>query len=405
MLEKLKANAFEHWDDAKEKTLQSNLIYLYRRNMKMEDIKEIVENGLKKFDDKFADYEEQLQGLNATINAIGQKSLTGYSPESHNKASNHIAKLVNSPELKDFAQNRGIKSASVSFNNPITTLLVKSVVGDVVGSGNDLYAVQAQRGNGLGENPQRRLTVFDVLPRLPVNSNAFEYNVLDGYINAAAYQTKEGATKEEASMPTDLVTAPICTIAHWIKLSEQVLADTPVLSSQVDNLMRYGVLAKASAEIINGSTVGKIQGLVTQATAYPYLGITPLADAIGAAITSLDSVGWEANLVIINPSDWFDIQSERSTTEKEYVAGGWSVPNPKTIWGVQVVTDPSVSPGNPIVLDVSQVAILDRMDARVEFGRSGTDMVENKITALAELRTGLAVFSPSAVLVLTSETD
>jgi HK97 family phage major capsid protein len=369
-----------------------------------EDIKEIVENGLNGFKSKLNEFEEEITSIKTDLISFGQNNAEGYSA-SHGSPVNFISKLTASNELKEFASNRGLKSVSIGFNTPLPKLLVKSVVGDTTGAGNNLLSVQGHRDPRLGENPQRRLTVFDVLPRLPVTSNSFEFNILDSYVNAAAYQTSEGATKSEGSMPTDLVTAPICTVAHWIKASEQVLADVPALSSQIDSLMRYGVLAKASAEIINGATSGKIQGLVTQATAYPYLGTTPLADAIGSAITYLDTIGWEASLVIIHPSDWFDIQSERSTTEKEYVAGGWSVPNPRTIWGVQVITDPSVSPGNPLILDASQVAILDRLDARVEFGRSGTDMVENKITVLAELRAGLAVFSPSAVLVLSAETD
>lgn len=77
------------------------------------------------------------------------------------------------------------------------------------------------------------------------------------------------------------------------------------------------------------------------------------------------------------------------------------MPNSNSIWGMRVITDPAVAQGNPLVLDSSQVAILDRMDARIEFGREGNDMTTNQVTALAETLIGLAVFSPSAVLVVT----
>lgn len=140
--------------------------------------------------------------------------------------------------------------------------------------------------------------------------------------------------------------------------------------------------------------------MATLGTAFPTSAALALADAIGTAMTSLDAAGWQADLVIIHPNDWFTIQSERSTDE-EYVAGGWAMPNPNSIWGMRVITDPSVAEGNPMVLDSTQVAILDRMDARIEFGREGNDMTTNQVTALAETRIGLAVFSPSAVLVVT----
>ncbi len=302
--------------------------------------------------------------------------------------------------VQAFAADRSIKSANVRIDMALP-LLVKSVVGDSGASNDAPYSVQPQRDGRLGGSPMRRLTVFDVLPRLPVTSNSFEFNSLDNYSNAATYQSQEGAAKQEGDMPTVLVTAPITTIAHYFKLSEQVLSDAPALQMQVENLLSYGVLSKASAEIIAGATSGKIQGLVTKATTYVATGGPELADAIGAAGTHLDVSGWNANLVIMHPLDWFAIRSERSLSENAYVAGGWATAGTPTIWGMDVVTDPSVSQGHPLVLDRSQVAILDRMQARVEFGRSGDDMIKNLVTALGELRAGLAVFSPSAVLKVT----
>ncbi|CAP40970.1 Major capsid protein precursor [Bordetella petrii] len=179
----------------------------------------------------------------------------------------------------------------------------------------------------------------------------------------------------------------------------RVLDDAPALTQQVSPLLRYGVLAKASAEIIAGATVGKIQGLATQATQHQVPGTMALADAIGNAATALDVEGWNADTVIIHPNDLFAIRSER-TTDEGYVASGWVGGNKQTIWGLRAMSDPSVTEGEPLVLDSSQVAILDRMDARVEFGRSGDDMINNLVTALAEGRLGLAVFSPSAVKII-----
>ncbi len=302
--------------------------------------------------------------------------------------------------VRNFANDRGVKSVNIKIDNSLP-VLVKSVVGDVAGAGNNLLNTQAQRDTRLGEARGRRLSIFEALPRLQVSSNSFEYNRLDAYTNAAAYQTKEGAAKNEGAMPTELATAPICTIAHYFKLSEQVLADTPALQMQVQNLLQYGVLAKASAEVIAGSTVGKIQGLATQATPFVATGSPTLADAIGKAATALDTTGWNADIVVMHPSDWFAVRSERTVTEKDYVAGGWANGAEQTIWGMAVVTDPSVTVGAPLVMDSTQVAILDRMDARVEFGRSGDDMTTNRITALGECRVGLAVFSKSAVLKVT----
>lgn len=307
---------------------------------------------------------------------------------------NPLSALSASTEVKHFASDRSIRTANVPLTGSLTQ--IKAVVGDVAGAGNTLYDVPANRSPGLYNAPARRLSIFDVLPRLKVTSNAFEFNRLDGYANAAGVQEKEGALKEEGALPTELATAPIVTVAHWIKLSEQVLADAPALQQQVASLLTYGVLAKASAEIIAGSTAGKIQGLATQATAFASTAGATLADAVGAAATALDVAGWQADTVIMHPRDLFAIRSERNA--QGYIASGWVGGAEQTVWGLRAVADPSVEQGKPLVLDSSQVAILDREQTRVEFGRSGDDMVHNLITALGEARIGLAVFSPDAVL-------
>lgn len=292
-------------------------------------------------------------------------------------------------------RNRTTKGATIVLEGTSLAMVAKALTGDgQVGS----IDVPAQRDPRLGEMVGRALTVFDVLPRMPVTSNSFEFNQLDSYTNAAAYQATEGALKAETTMPTSLQSAPITTIAHFLKASEQVLADSPALEQQIRSLLNYGVLGKASSEIIAGATAGKITGLATVATAYAAAAGTALADAIGGAITALDTMGWRAGLVLMHPTDWFAIRSERTATEKAYVAAGWSTAGQNTIWGVPVVTEPSVVAGSPIVLDPAQVAILDRQQPVVEIGRDGDDFTKNLVTIRGELRIGLAVFSPSAVL-------
>lgn len=341
---------------------------------------------------KFSKYDRELDEIARKMESAPEGTRSGTGPNSTHK--NPLEAINASAEVKSFAADRSMRTANV----PLTGSLVqiKAVVGDVAGAGNDLYDVPANRASGLFNQPGRRLSIFDVLPRLAVTSNSFEFNQLNGYANAADVQAKEGAAKAQGSLPTELASAPIVTIAHYVKLSEQVLADAPALRQQVASLLTYGVLAKASSEIIAGSTAGKIQGLVTQATAFASSAGATLADAIGAAATALDVAGWQADTVIMHPRDLFAIRSERN--DQGYIASGWVGGNERGIWGLNAVADPSVAEGSPLVLDSSQVAILDREQTRVEFGRSGTDMTDNLITALAEARIGLAVFSPDAVL-------
>ena len=310
-----------------------------------------------------------------------------------------LSELTKSAALQNFIQDRSVKSAGVKLTGMLKTLTKGTVVGDVASSNNQLIHVPAQFDPRLGEGGNRRLSVFELLPTLAVGSNSFEFNRLDGYSNAAAYQSQEGAVKATASMPTELVTSPICTIAHILPVSEQVMADMPALMQQVTVLMTYGVRAKASSEIIAGNVSGKIQGLTTEGTTYTVSGAPSLPDAIASAISQLEINGWQASAILMNPSDWLAVRTMReSVGSGQYLYGSPAQATAQTLWGIPVVVDPAVPLDSPIVMDASQVVILDRQQAMVEFGRTENDFETNTLRARAECRIGLAVFSPSAVL-------
>lgn len=361
----------------------------------MPELIDVVKTGLAEVERKMNDK------LDAALTEIAQKmdgagNLDGNTgPDKRGKG--RIPTIANDAAVKMFASDRSMKSANVAIDSPLNVLIKAAVVGDVSTGGDTVYNVQAQRDPRLAGVAERRLSIFDALPRLRVSSNAFEYNRIGAYTNAAAYQVNEAAAKAQGDLPSSLISAPITTVAHYFKLSEQVLADAPALQQQVSNLLTYGVLAKASAEILAGSTAGKIQGLATVATAFASTSGASLADGIGEAMVALDIAGWNPDLAIMHPSDWFAIRSERTATEGDYVANGWAGAAEQSVWGLRVVTDPSIAAGSPLVLDSQQAAILDRMQTRVEFGRSGTDMTDNVITALGECRVGLAVFAPTAI--------
>ncbi|NIC43322.1 phage major capsid protein [Aquabacterium sp. A08] len=378
----------------------------------MSEITQIVQKGIDQmqaqFGTRIGELEQDYKGLSQALNEVAQKQggggifATGVQSSGPGAAGNGaLAKALNDERIRAMVADRGIKSASVTLNAPLASLLqFKSgpVVGDVSSSATDLIDVQAQRDPRLGSFGARRLTLMEALPRIVVSSNALDYNVLSNYVNAAAIQAQEGAAFAAGSMPTELKTARIATIGFFQKLSNQVVADMPLLVSQAGQVMRYGVAQKACHELIAGTDV--IDGLQEQATTFVAASDTPWADAIGYAATSLESNGWRADTVVMHPTLWQSIRSERNL-ESAYVAQSWATASAQTLWGMNVVTDPSVSQTAPLVLDSSQVAILDRSEARVELGRSGDDMTNGTMTMLAEIRVGLAVFSPDAVLEVT----
>lgn len=361
----------------------------------MNDMKEVIEKGFADLDAKVKD---KFKSIDEKILDLAQKGAS-YSSGHMMKSNNALDEVVKSEQLKSLL-SRNTKSVSIPSNADFT-MLRKSVVGDTADSTNTLYPLQAQRGPGMGEDARRALSLFDVLPRIPVTTGNFEFTQLSSFTNDADYQVAQGDTKPEQTTDFTLETATIATIAVVQPVSEQVLADSPALAQFLQSKLTYGVMRKMETEMIVGAgTTGKISGLTTEATAFQPSSNAVGADAIGEALSSLDVNGWMGGLVIMHPNDWHSIRSERTSGSGEYVAGGWNNPAAPNVWGVPVVTNPAMTEGTALVLDPMQVAILDRMSARYDFGYVDSGFAQNIISARAEIRGGLAVMSPTAVLEL-----
>jgi HK97 family phage major capsid protein len=291
-----------------------------------------------------------------------------------------------------------IKGANSTGRVEIPTgSLIQAVKADL---SNTTYANQPNRADGLFGVARRKLSLIDLLPGLSVTTQTFEFVRLGAYTSNAGVQVAEGDAKGKSDIPGSVITANISTIAHYTKASLQVLSDAPALQQQVNNLLAYGVLDKLENELINGAgTAGKISGLLTQATAATTLA-TDNADKIGQAKTQLESAGWMPGMIILNPADWFAIMSERSADG--YVLGSPRDPAPAALWGVPVVTSPSLAAGTALVLDPQQTSLLERQSITLAASREdGANFTTNMVTILAELRAGLAVFAPDAVLKVT----
>jgi HK97 family phage major capsid protein len=372
---------------------------------------DIVKTGMADLDKKYLAYagqvrelEGEIKSLGQSFNELAQKNSGFLMAGPRNGGSNALAKALNDDRIKAFQADRGLKSASVAINAPLSQIIErKAIVGDYPTSSDEYLTVPAQRDPRLGEVRGGRLTLIDVLPKLAVGSNALDFNQLDSYSNAAALQSVEGAPYATATIATVLKTARIATIAHYAKLSSQVVADSPLLLNQVQQLLRFGLLQKACSEIITGTST--IDGLQSLAGSYVATVGTPFSDAIGEAATELEVTGWVPDHVLMHPELWQTIRAEREASGGAYLAQTWATANARTIWGLKVITDPSVTAAAPMVFDSSQVAILDRQEARVELGRSGSDLTDGLVTVLGELRIGLAVFSPSALVKVTIATS
>jgi HK97 family phage major capsid protein len=379
-----------------------------------EDIIEAVREHAKKFEAASAasaleikalatangELKQDYDGLVLEIAAIKSKGMYA-SAGTGNAQPSPVSLFLKSNQLqamKDGAPGTG----RVSLKGGGLELLTKSITNlGLGGVGDNAYSVQPERLGGLGNFPKRPLRLLDVLPKLAVSTGSVEYVQLNGYVNAAAVQAVEGSVKANATIPTQVVTAYAATIAHYVRASLQVMDDFAALGTQMEMLLSYGVQDKLEQQLVNGpGGTGQIKGLYTQATPFAATAIDP-QDRIGEAVTSLLSIGWIPSAILLNPLDWGTILRTRGTTNDIYLLGSPRDPAPPSLWSVPVVLSASMPVGEAQVMDTAQMSLLDRQEVVMAASREeGTNFISNMVTLLAELRAGLAVYSPSAVVSL-----
>ncbi len=251
----------------------------------------------------------------------------------------------------------------------------------------------------VGGAPERRMTVRQLLSAIPVESGALQYVQETGYTNNAA-TVSETTEKPESALIFEIKTANIQVIAHWIKVSVQVVADTPALQSFIDRRLRYGLAIIEEAQLLKGSGSGNnLEGLTVAATAFTGSTAGTKIDVLRRAAEQLETTDYQPSGFVLNPTDWAAIDLTKDTVGV-YVLGSPARATAAQLWGLPVALSNSMTSGNFLVGDFQQAALLlDRQEARVEISAENQDdWIKNMLTVRAEERIGLAILRPGALI-------
>jgi HK97 family phage major capsid protein len=199
----------------------------------------------------------------------------------------------------------------------------------------------------------------------------------------------------------ELASAPVRTIAHWLKLSTQVLDDAPALASYIDTRLRYGVELRIDQQLLNGNGTGQnISGMTDSGnfTAFtPTPGETAL-DSINRAIYAVYAADYAPTAMIMNPADWGAIERIKGNDE-HYIIGNPQGTIGRVLWGLPVVVSNTMTSGK-FLLGAMPIAyqVWNRQGTVVEMYAQDEDNVQrNLVTVRAESRLALAVYRPISV--------
>lgn len=296
--------------------------------------------------------------------------------------------------FSDFAV-RASGGAKGSFSFPI-----KAAITSLPGSAG--VNIQPQRV-GMVAPLNQRLFIRDLLMAGRTASSSIEFVRESGFTNNANVVSENPANpKPESDITFELDSAPVATIAHWIRASRQVLSDVAMLQSYIDGRLRYGLKLKEEAQLLKGSGVGlNISGIWTQATAYANPGVTvqneTSIDRLRIAMLQVLLAELDPDGIVLSPIDWTTIELLKNTQDNYLFTQPQGVATP-TLWGLPVVSTQSMDAGDFLVGSFQQGAqIWDREDVTVTVSTEDRDnFVKNMVTILCEERVGLTVYRPEA---------
>jgi HK97 family phage major capsid protein len=353
---------------------------------------------------------ETLRVLDAKIKEIEQNP-GGVDPEELKSIGE---KFVESKEFKDCVTAR----TGISRKYEIGSFWLQKVDSitsirnaGTLGTATDL--TNPQRLSGITGTPNVPLTIRALLPVGRTQNNMIEFVKENVFTNNAGPQFSpvsptansvyEGALKNKSSITFTLVQRPVSTIAHYMKASRQIIDDAPMLQSEINNRLLYGLALEEEEQLLLGDgNNGNQLGIIPQATAYDtnlnVSGDTKI-DKIRHALLQVTLSKYLPTAIVLAPKDWHDIELTK-TEEGGANKGAYLLSNPAMatdprLWGYRVVPSLSMTAGDFLVGNFATGAqIFDRMNATVEVARQNEDdFVRNMISILAEERLALAVYN------------
>jgi HK97 family phage major capsid protein len=329
---------------------------------------------------------EDFAKINAEITTIGQKMTEGVKAHEETRIVTAGDEFVKSEQFKQL----------VAGNSQRVRIEVKNTV---TSGSTTVFPFQKP---GVIQGDFAPVTIRQVLPSIGVSSNMVN-SLREASWNNSASGVSQTAAKPESDITFEQYNVAIETVAHWIKVSNQLLADAPAIAAYINTRLRDGLAQEVDKQLLNGNgTTPNLSGLTDTGnfTAYSAVSDDLLVDAINRAKYQLWAIGRMPDTVIVNPADWGAMERTREgagTGMYLYgLPGQFAGVNP---FGVRVVMSNNMTPGKFLIGQLNGATMVyNREGAVVEMGYVNDDFTKNLVTIRAEERLGLGVERPTGIL-------
>jgi len=257
---------------------------------------------------------------------------------------------------------------------------------------------------GIITDPDRAQHVRDFIAQATTDSDRVYY-VRESAFDDGTATRGEASTKPQSDFALTQEEAPVRKIATFVRMSTEMLNDTPGLVSYLTTRLPKKLRLEEDAQILYGNgTAPNLEGITAVASAY----VDTLSDAdvnrfdvLVKAIAQARADEYFANAIMLNPADWYSMMltkdGEGGYVFPESARFGGVAPR---IAGVPIIANTAVTSGDFLVGDfASGVQLYDRLQANVRFFEQDQDnAIKNMITVVAEERLALAIYRPTAFI-------
>jgi len=257
-------------------------------------------------------------------------------------------------------------------------------------------------------DPSRSIHIRSLIPNGSTDAQTIRFPKESGYADNAA-ATAQGSTLGQSDFDITATSVNLEKIGTYMRITEEMLNDTPQLSSYLSARVPGKVLSVEDTEILNGDgSSPNLDGLFTDGAAfvtgsggafYQSIESANQYDVLVAALNQLALSNYQADTILLNPTDLHKIVLLKSTAN-EYLRQQIYTGVQPTIMGIPVTVNTAVTAGKFLVGNLAQATQLwIRENLAVSFSREdSTNFRDGFITVKAQERVALTNYQPNAIV-------
>ena len=305
-----------------------------------------------------------------------------------------LIKSINDGALSSL-RNGNARSASFEIKADMTT--GADFTGEVI---------PADRVPGYKYDPARPQHIRELISQGSTTSDVIRFVKESGYSDGSAMKA-EGATLGQTDFDMTASSVNVEKLGAYLRISEEMLADTPQLTSYISTRVPSKLLSKEDDQLLNGDgSAPNLSGIITDAADfdtssggqfYQQVNGANQFDVIIAALNQLSLSNYVADKIIMHPTDFHKIlllkDSNLSYLKDQVFKGLQPVFN-----GVPVVLNTAITAGSYLLGNFAQgTQMWIRDNVSVEFFREdGTNVRDGFVTVRCMERIALSNYLPNA---------